>query len=944
MGCRTMSIGLSGRSLRAALMLSCSFLSPPMLASAQDATWVGPGSTLTDGNNWSAGTVPTGVATFATQGPASATVGSSASADFGSLVFASGSKAYTITLNSGTMLLRNGGVINNSGLTQTILVGSNSSLTLLGNSTLADLQVTGTSASSGAKESRLVKLQGSVTGGTARLENVTLSLAGNASADRITLVNGDIIAADSATLGSSNIELSSGAAGVVRDTATLGNATLTIRSGASLRPAGNTTGGTASITVEGSGQFQISSVSAPTFTISSLAGNGRVTLGDKTLVLDGPGSNFGGVFNGTSLGGVTFARGVSSLSGTGSSMGAITVNSGASLYVNGSVQLSNLAYVASGGTLGGTGTIGGRTLVDGTLSPGGSASSIGGLTVGGSLVMGPGATTEIDVAATGSDLITVTGTAIPDGRLQVAPIVGALPTNGQKFTILDARSVQGTFSSTASTLAYYNFVPTYSGTSVTLTTEQLNFAAKVASQNKKNLVTSGGALDTYVSNVGLVPTVSSTTPVTTTSTAGATTTTTTTTPATSSTPATTTTTITTTTVAASTATASTITTTTPATSTTPATTTTATTTPASGTTPATTTTTTVRTAARNEDLDRVALQLLSLTAPQATAALHSISGESYAGYTTVALEQLDRFRRATMDAAGACESRGGALSGRFCSWADAYYSRGSLKGAGDLAGFKYALAGLQAGIETKIESDTVLGVSIGYGKQQTGSYDFASRRFDGDSVFAGVNGAYNIGPWQVAGLVGYSRFDVDARRDIAVGNISRQAHSNFGANGVNAATALRYSTEWEGVKLVPDVMLAYAHYWQNAFTEKGAGSLNLRIGSTNSSSVITSLGVTASTDLSLNGAPIRPFVTLRYEHDWLAGEKADHKINASFASVPESGSWTVFGQNRGQHNFIGRIGAIGEVSSNLSLFGSVGGQLNSNGSEWGLSAGVRMSF
>ncbi len=89
---------------------------------------------------------------------------------------------------------------------------------------------------------------------------------------------------------------------------------------------------------------------------------------------------------------------------------------------------------------------------------------------------------------------------------------------------------------------------------------------------------------------------------------------------------------------------------------------------------------------------------------------------------------------------------------------------------------------------------------------------------------------------------------------------------------------------------------------------------------------------------------IAPLSTSTEGYDWLAGTDEDHRVTASFAAVPEAGSWTVFGQNRGQENLIGRLGVIGEIASNVALFGTVGGQLNTNGSEWGVGGGVRVTF
>nr|WP_245217114.1 autotransporter outer membrane beta-barrel domain-containing protein [Neoroseomonas nitratireducens] len=302
------------------------------------------------------------------------------------------------------------------------------------------------------------------------------------------------------------------------------------------------------------------------------------------------------------------------------------------------------------------------------------------------------------------------------------------------------------------------------------------------------------------------------------------------------------------------------------------------------------------------------------------------------------------FRIATLDAAGACEGRGGLVQGRFCSWADAYRVNGSLNGQTDLAGFDYSLSGVQSGIEMRVLPDAVVGFSVGYGAQRLSGFEFASRRLEGEALFAGLYGTYGFGPWQAVGLVGYSRFEVDAERNIAVGGISRQARSSFGADGANAAAALRYRTGFAGLRIVPELLVAYAQHRQDGFTETGAGSLNLRVRGTDANSLATGIGVTASTDWIVGGATLRPMAGLRYEHDWLAGSKDDHRIDAAFAEVPQAGSWTVYGQNRGRDSLSGRVGIAADVAAGIAVYGGLAGQWNTTGTEWGFGGGLRMAF
>lgn len=350
------------------------------------------------------------------------------------------------------------------------------------------------------------------------------------------------------------------------------------------------------------------------------------------------------------------------------------------------------------------------------------------------------------------------------------------------------------------------------------------------------------------------------------------------------------------------------------------------------------------TAPRNSDLDAISNQLLGLSPSAANTALHSLSGESYAAFTTVALEQMDVFRSTALDAAGTCEARGGLVRGRVCSWLDASRLNGNLRGTGDLAGFKYSLTGIQGGAETRLANGTLVGLTLGYGHQRLSNFEYASRQLRGDAGFLGAHAAHQWGQLQLVGLAGFSLFDNDATRNITVGNISRQAQASYGGQGMTAAGALRWWTEWGAMRVAPEVILAYGQYRQDGFTETGAGALNLRVRSSDAQSLITGIGMRADSRILLAGVTLRPSALLRYEHSWIGGARDDHKITASFAEVPASGSWTVYGQNRGSDAAIIRLGLSADITPGIAVFGGVTGEWRSTGTEWGGGVGLRAQF
>ncbi|TAJ31813.1 MAG: hypothetical protein EPO67_13055, partial [Reyranella sp.] len=105
----------------AALLLAATALTP-VDALAQTTTWIGGTSNFNDSANWSNGTPALGtVAAFGGTGATNiVTIGQS---DTSGLTFNAGASAYTIT-TGGNFNIWDGGIVNNSGQTQTINVGT----------------------------------------------------------------------------------------------------------------------------------------------------------------------------------------------------------------------------------------------------------------------------------------------------------------------------------------------------------------------------------------------------------------------------------------------------------------------------------------------------------------------------------------------------------------------------------------------------------------------------------------------------------------------------------------------------------------------------------------------------------------------------------------------------------------------------------------------------
>ncbi len=241
--------------------------------------------------------------------------------------------------------------------------------------------------------------------------------------------------------------------------------------------------GAGPLTVAAGAVLDATGASARNMTVASLAGEGLVRIGHRSLTLTQGGTGFGGTLTDGGLGGaLTLAGGTTRLDGSASYTGrtliqgatlvlnglldgtsevvinegrlvvngtlrgasAVTLNGGA-LVVNGDIGPANV--VINGGTLGGTGTLPGVTVASGaTLAPG---NSIGTIHLSG-LVLAPGSTTAIEVQGLAADRINVSGNATLGGTLQLLPLGGPYSFN-TPYTILQAGSVSGNFAAVTTT-------------------------------------------------------------------------------------------------------------------------------------------------------------------------------------------------------------------------------------------------------------------------------------------------------------------------------------------------------------------------------------------------------------------------------------------------------------------------------------------------------------
>lgn len=205
-------------------------------------------------------------------------------------------------------------------------------------------------------------------------------------------------------------------------------------------------------------------------TNSTVTGNVNGEAGNDTLRFDGAGTNTADVS--TFLNFEIFEKtGASNwtLTGTNATTASFAVNAGR-VAING--QMENAPFtINAGGTLGGTGTVGAvDVLAGGTFAPG---NSVGTINVNGNVSFAAGTVFEVEIDATGADLIAATGTAtLAGGTVAVLATPGSVQF-GTPYTILTAAGgVTGTFAGATTNLAFLSPTLIYTPNDVQLLLER----------------------------------------------------------------------------------------------------------------------------------------------------------------------------------------------------------------------------------------------------------------------------------------------------------------------------------------------------------------------------------------------------------------------------------------------------------------------------------------
>jgi uncharacterized protein with beta-barrel porin domain len=360
-------------------------------------------------------------------------------------------------------------------------------------------------------------------------------------------------------------------------------------------------------------------------------------------------------------------------------------------------------------------------------------------------------------------------------------------------------------------------------------------------------------------------------------------------------------------------------------------------------------------------------QLLALTSgSQLTAAIDSLSPESYAAYQAVGLSTLKRQRDLLFSQAGNCQGNGWIINAPetkkgktpkrpVCVFAQANNATSSIRGQDGLSSYDSGIFSSFYGLEYQPSKQWSVGAAYGYGTSNLSNMSLTSANVNSDVNSGAVYAVYQPAErWNIKALLGYSNFDVDGSRNIAyVGNGST-INGNTSANGYTAAINASYDIPIKvgkgklPMRLKPIAGLAWGGDQQSGFTESDGGALNLRVNGNKANSLVGTLGMEfASSPIALSKSKVQsitPRLVVAYQVDALANTSSNKSLTSSFVDAPAAGSFSTQGENGGTNAFSVAGGFDLQVTKNASLYATVSYEVESNGSQFGYGGGLRVQF
>ena len=272
-------------------------------------------------------------------------------------------------------------------------------------------------------------------------------------------------------------------------------------------------------------------------------------------------------------------------------------------------------------------------------------------------------------------------------------------------------------------------------------------------------------------------------------------------------------------------------------------------------------------------------------------------------------------------------------------WGEGVGAFGRQDSSRDHVGFQHQTGSFIAGADKRIRENLLLG--SGFSLSRTG-FSWNDGLGDGNisQINLGLYGMVPIEPFFVNGVLTGGVRKADVSRRISFPGVDRRAASS--PEGYNLAASLNsgLNKRINGWDFQPMARMDLIYIAQNALSENGADSLNLRVDGVNTWTWRGELGVRLARNFSFqSGLRVTPEL-------WLGGGYQapldNRELKASLSGQP--GSFTVNGYSNSSSIFLPRLGITAQGWGRTSLFLRYEGDYRSDFMGHNINAGIQMPF
>lgn len=248
-------------------------------------------------------------------------------------------------------------------------------------------------------------------------------------------------------------------------------------------------------------------------------------------------------------------------------------------------------------------------------------------------------------------------------------------------------------------------------------------------------------------------------------------------------------------------------------------------------------------------------------------------------------------------------------------WAQGFGSYLKQDPRGTAMGYTAHIWGTSLGIDRLVSHHSLFGVSGGFARTHIRTSDSGTGT-DASSYQGNLYASYFRDAWRVDGIVSCAYNRYDGSRHIVFGGVDRTATSNYGGYQYSGYIEGGYTITGGGWNITPLVSLRYSHLHLDAYTEEGAGSLNLSVDSRSYDMFQSGLGTSLSRPFLWQGSRLIPEFHLKWFYDFIGDRQ---QATSTFTGGGASFSTGGYDPPRSSLNAGARLTLINRYGVTVSL-------------------------